>query len=423
MSEVLLQGGRVLDPATGRDEVADVSVRDGKIVDAVGSAATVINCDGMLVAPGLIDMRAHCEGPGAEDASVKDLAQLAVHGGFTTVLCMPDTDPCIDTPAQVEFVRRESEIAEAADVYPACALTKNRDGEQLTELGKLVAEGALAFCDEQRTTDSSAMLFRAMRYASMFDRPVIEYSQDPELSSGAMNAGGESTLAGLPSIPSVAEEMALARACMLARDTGCRYHAPLLTARNSVRAIKRAKKLGVNVTSETCVHYLVFNDANVRREYDSRFKFFPPLRTDEDIAWLKRGLRAGIIDCISSGHQPVAPQDEQVEFGRAKFGAVGLETTFAAVWTHLVATEELSALAALATMTSNPAKILGLSDRKGSLTIGHDADVVVFDPNADWTVDDTTLVGAFKNTPFFGQTLRGRVRHTLARGRVFSFTG
>jgi dihydroorotase len=358
--------------------------------------------------------------PGRDsDETIAHGAEVAIHGGFTTVACLPDTDPPLDNVAAALFVRRQSEQAGFADVHPVCALTKGREGRELAEIGQLVEAGAVAFGDERREVDAPAAVLRGMSYAAMFDRAVIEFAQDPVIAGGAMNAGYEATLAGLPGIPAVAEELAVARACMFARETGCHFHAGKLTTRNAVRAVKRAKKLGVRVTAEVAAHHLAFTDASVRKRYDTNFKVFPPFRTQDDIEWLKRGLAEGVIDCVVSAHLPVPPQEKELEFGAAPFGAVGLETTLSAAWTHLVATGVLSPAQLVAKLTINPARVLRLDSRKGALTPGHDADVCLFDPKANWTVTPSALFSRAKNSPFLGVELNGVVKATIARGRVF----
>jgi len=379
----------------------------------------IINARGLIVAPGLIDLRVHVGEPGRDaEETVASAAETALHGGFTTIAAMPDTDPPLDNVASALFVQRQGERAGFAQVLPVCALTRNRAGEELAEIGQLVEAGAVAFGDEQRPADTPGAILRGMSYVSMFDRPVIEVSQDPNLAGGAMNAGYEAALAGVPGIASVAEELMVARACMFARETGCHYHAALLSTRNAVRAVKRARKLGVRVTGEICAHQLTLTDAEVRKAYDTNLKVFPPLRTADDIAWLKRGLAEGVIDCISSGHRGVAPQDKELEFGAAPFGAVGLETTLALVLTHLVGGGTLSLSSALAKLTINPARVLRLHTRKGSLTPGCDADVVLIDAKETWTVEAESLFSLRKNSPLIGAELTGRARTVIARGRV-----
>ncbi|MBZ0137013.1 MAG: dihydroorotase [Planctomycetes bacterium] len=434
---ILVTGGRVIDPATGRDESADVLVLNGRI-SAIGSFTEqgvrkdhpklkeleTIDARGLIVAPGLIDLRAHMGEPGHDsEETIAHGAQVAIHGGFTTVACLPDTDPPIDTVAAALFVKRQSEKAGFAEVHPVCALTKNREGRELTEIGQLIEAGAVAFGDEQRVNDEPGGLLRGMRYAAMFDRAVIEYSIDPNLGGGAMNAGYEAMLAGLPGMSSVAEELAVARACMFAREAGCHFHAAKLTTRNAVRAVKRAQKLKVRVTAEVCAHHLAFTDEVVRRQYDTNFKVFPPFRTADDVAWLKRGLTEGVIDCISSGHRPVPPQEKELEFGRAPFGAVGLETTLGVVLTRLVATGDLPLMDALAKLTVNPARVLRLDHRKGSIAPGLDGDLCLFDPKLEWEVTPDALTSHTKNSPFLGSKLTGRARFVVTRGRVFELSG
>jgi dihydroorotase len=425
---VLISGGHVIDPANGIDAPADVLLADGKVA-AVGDVAAAarklqsprrIDATGLLVLPGLVDLRAHMGEPGRDaEETVAHGAEVAIHGGFTTVACLPDTEPPMDNVAAALFVRRQSEQAGFADVYPVCALTKGREGRELAEIGQLVEAGAVAFSDERRAIDAPGAILRGMHYCAMFDRAVIEYAQDPELAGGVMNSGYECSLAGLPGIPAVAEELAVARACMFARETGCHYHAGKLSTRNAVRAVKRAKKLRVRVTAEVAAHHLVFIDAVVRRRYDANFKVFPPFRTADDIGWLKRGLVEGVIDCIVSAHRPVPPQEKDLEFGVAPFGAVGLETALSAAWTHLVASGVLTPSQLVAKMTINPARVLRLEARKGALSPGNDADVCLFDPRARRTVTPDALFSRAKNSPFIGTELTGAVRATVARGKVF----
>lgn len=433
MKAILITGGRVIDPASGHDAIADVLVVNGRFA-AIGSVSEpevrkdhpqvneleTLSAKGLVVAPGLIDLRAHMGEPGHDsEETIAHGAEVAIHGGFTTVACLPDTDPPVDNVAAALFVKRQSEKAGFAEVHPVCALTKGREGKELTEIGQLIEAGAVAFGDEQRASDEPGGLLRGMRYAAMFDRAVIEYSVDPNLGGGAMNAGYESTLAGLPGMSPVAEELAIARACMFARETGCHYHAPKLTTRNAVRAVKRARKLKVNVTSELCAHHLAFTDQVVRRAYDTNFKVFPPFRTADDIAWLKRGLVEGVIDCISSGHRPVPPQEKELEFGRAPFGAVGLETTLGVVLTHLVNTGDLELVDALRKLTANPARVLRLHHKKGAIKPGFDGDLCLFDPKLEWEVSAESLMSHTKNSPFIGSRLTGRARFVVTRGRVF----
>lgn len=431
---ILVMGGRVIDPAGGHDAEGDVLVVDGKFA-AIGrhtesairkqhpqvNEVTTIDARGLVVAPGLIDLRVHMGEPGHDsEETIAHGAEVAVHGGFTTVACLPDTDPPIDNVAAALYVKRQSEKAGFAEVHPVCALTKNREGKELAEIGQLIEAGAVAFSDEQRPTDEPGGVLRGMRYAAMFDRAVIEFAQDPGLATGAMNAGFEATLAGLPGMPAVAEELAIAQSCMFAREAGCHYHAAKLTTRNAVRAVKRARKLKVKVTAEVCAHHLAFTDEVVRRAYDTNFKVFPPFRTAADIGWLKRGLQEGVIDCISSGHRPVPPQEKELEFGRAPFGVVGLETTLAAVITHLVHTGDLTLMDALAKLTINPARVMRLHHKKGAIAEGFDGDLCVFDPAAKWEVTPETLTSARKNSPFLGATLTGRAKFTITRGKVFA---
>jgi dihydroorotase len=423
----IIKGGHLIDPASGKDGPGDVLVAGGRIVH-VGEIprralqehadAQVLDATGLLVLPGLVDLRAHMGEPGHDsEETVAHGAEVALHGGFTTVACLPDTDPAIDNVGAALFIRRQSEQAGFADVHPVCAVTRGREGRELTEIGQLVEAGAVAFSDEQRDRDTPGTVLRGMQYVAMFDRAFIEGAQDPELAGGVMNAGREAMLAGMPGIPAVAEELAIARACMFARETGCHYHAPTLSTRNAVRAVKRAKRMGVRVTAEVAAHHLVFDDTWVRREYDTSFKVFPPFRTPDDRAWLIRGIREGVVDCIVSDHMPVPPQDKELEFGLAPFGTVGLETTLSAAWTSLVAPGHISPAALAAMLTVNPARVLRL-EHKGTLAAGADADLCLFDPACEWHVQAGDFFSRARNSPFIGTRLTGRVRYTVIRGRL-----
>ncbi|MHC4840949.1 MAG: dihydroorotase [Planctomycetota bacterium] len=432
MNAIVIKGGRVIDPASKRDETADVLVVD-EVITAIGCISQdvvsskhgvtgdieVVDATGLIVAPGLIDLRCHVGEPGQDsDNTIAHAAEVAVNGGFTTICAMPDTEPANDTVASATYVRRQSEQAGFAEVHPICALTKGRSGEELSEIGQLIEAGAVAFSDEQRATDTPAGILRAFRYAAMFGVPVMESSIDTSIAGGVMNAGLESTLAGMKGMPAVAEELAIARACMFARETGCHFHAPKLSSRNSVRAVKRAQKLGVHVTADICAHQLARTDADVRKSIDTNLKVSPPFRTEEDIKWLKRGLREGVIGCIATGHRAVQPQNKELEFGRAPEGAVGLETALGVALTHLVHSSELSLLEAIAAFTANPANVLRLTDR-GQIANGQRGDLCLIDPEHEWQVTPESLTSHTKNSPLLGQILKGRARYTVTRGRVF----
>ncbi|MDC1141898.1 dihydroorotase [Planctomycetota bacterium] len=432
MDAILIKAGRVIDPASKHTAIADVLIV-GETIAAIGSISedaarskhgvtgdiTTIDASSLVVAPGLIDLRCHVGEPGEDfEDTIAHAAKVAVSGGFTTICVMPDTDPANDTVASATFVRRQSEQAGFADVHPICALTKDRAGEELAEIGQLIEAGAVAFSDEQRDSDTPAAILRAFKYAAMFDVPVMESSVDTSIASGVMNAGFESTLAGMPGIPAVAEELAIARACMFARDAGCHYHAPMLSVRNSVRAVKRAKRLGVRVTADINAHQFARTDADVRESIDTNLKVSPPFRTQDDINWLKRGLREGVINCIASGHRSVQPQHKELEFGRAPEGAVGLETALGVALTHLHHTSDLSLMQVIAAFTSNPADVLRMKDR-GEIAVGQRGDLCLIDPNHEWQVTPESLTSHTKNSPLLGQTLKGRARKTVTRGQVF----
>ncbi|MCF6228124.1 MAG: dihydroorotase, partial [Planctomycetes bacterium] len=421
MDAILISNGRIVDPASGLDDSADVLIV-GETIAAVGRVSEddarkkhgvtgqieTLDASSLVVSPGLIDLRCHVGEPGQNsDDTIAHAAEVAIMGGFTTICSMPDTSPANDSVASATFVRRQSEQAGFADVHPVCALTRGRAGEELSEIGQLIEAGAIAFSDEQRENDTPVGILRAFKYAAMFDVPVMESSIDTSIAGGVMNAGFESTLAGMPGIPAVAEELAIARACMFARETGCHYHAPKLSAEGSVRVVRHSQKLGIKVTADISAHQLARTDADVRRTIDTNLKVSPPFRTPDDISSLIRGIKEGVIGCIASGHRAVQPQDKELEFGRAPEGVVGLETALAVALTKLHHTGELTLLQVLALLTANPAQLLRFKDR-GQIAVGQRADLCLIDPNQEWQVTSESLTSHTKNSPLLGEKLKGK---------------
>lgn len=416
----VVRNGRIVDPASGRDEPGDLWMRGGRIVDRPADdeakAATVIDAAGLLVLPGLVDLHAHLGEPGFEyRETVESGALAAAAGGVTTVACMPDTDPVIDDRATLEYVRERAAGA-AARIHPIAAVTAERRGERLTEAGELAEAGAVALSDAGRPIRNPAILRRALEYSRMFDLPILVHCEDPSLSAGGhMHEGSHATRLGLKGIPSIAEETAVARDLMLAEWTGGRIHVTHASTAATVDLIRSAKQRGVRVTADASPHHLVLTDESLST-YDTHLKVNPPLRSKADAEALRAGLADGTIDAIASDHTPRSVDEKNTEFQEALPGAVGLETMLAVVFTELVGPGLLTLGDAVRALSATPAGILGIEG--GSLASGGPADLTLFDPDGTWTVDPASFRSRAANTPFAGRTLKGSVVRTIVGGRV-----
>ncbi len=426
---ILIKNGHVIDP--GRvNAKADVLIEDGKIV-GVGAAvsgllrgrtpARTIDATGKIVAPGLVDLHVHLREPGFEyKETVKTGTAAAVAGGFTSVCCMPNTNPINDNQAVTEFILEQAHLAASAHVFPVGAITKGSEGKELAEIGELHRAGCIAISDDGRPVMNSNVMRRAMEYSKTFDVPVIDHCEDLTLSEGGcMNEGLVSTQLGLPGMPPASEEIMVARDIALAELTGARLHLAHLSTAGSVRLVRDAKARGLRVTAEACPHHFTLTEEAVRG-FNTHAKMNPPLRTWEDAQALKQGLGDGTIDVIATDHAPHAAQEKQQEFAEAPFGIIGLETALPLV---LVLVEEghLSLEHAIGKLSTDPARIFGLA--KGTLAVGADADVVILDPHAAWEVDPSRLQSKSRNTPFAGWTMKGRVNWTVVGGRVVYESG
>ncbi len=418
MSRMILRGGRIIDPASNTDATLDVLIDAGTIVAIGGTidagGATEIDVSGLVVAPGLVDIHVHLREPGREDEeTIESGTRAAVHGGVTTVAAMPNTEPTIDDPSWVEYVRARGKLA---TVHPIAAITMQREGKILTGMAELAAAGAVAFSDDGCSVENANVMRRALEYASMVGRPVVAHCEDPALvGHGVMHEGLASTKAGLRPIPPAAEEVMVARDIILAADTGAHLHVAHVSTAGSVELVRRAKADGVAVTCETCPHYFSLTDDDVR-SYDTSLRVNPPLRTAEDVAAIIEGLVDGTIDAIASDHAPHSLEEKQVEFDAAPPGMIGLETLLPVTLTHLVHTGAMTLPAALRLLTSGPARTLDIPG--GTLEVGARADVVVFDPDTEWTVGADWFRSKSKNSPYIGRTLKGRVRMTITHGRI-----
>ena len=418
---VLIKNGQVIDPANKVDEKLDILLTDGKIArlgkpgSIPAEGAQVVEASGRLVVPGLIDMHVHLREPGFEyKETIKTGTAAAKAGGFTSVCSMPNTNPVNDNRSVTEFILSEAHDA-SARVFPIGAITKGSKGEELAEMAELHAAGCVAISDDGRPVMNAAIMRRAMEYSKIFDIPVISHCEECTLSDqGAMNEGFVSTELGLRGIPAAAEEVMVSRDIALAGLTGCRVHIAHVSTGGSVRMVREAKARGVKVTAETCPHYFTLTEEAVRG-YNTLAKMNPPLRTAEDVAAIKQGLKDGTIDVIATDHAPHAMDEKSVEFDHAPFGIVGLETAVGLVF-KLVHEGVLSMSEAVRKLSFNPASILKIN--KGTLSVGADADITIIDPNVEWTVDSSQFKSKSRNTPFEGWKLKGRAVQTIVGGRL-----
>ena len=418
--KTLLRGGRVVTPALDADAVADV-LFDTKGIAEVGpdlaaGKAKVVDCDGLVVLPGLADVHTHLREPGREDEeTVASGTRAAAAGGFTAVCPMPNTEPACDTGSAVRFLRERGETEGVVRVLPIGAVTKGREGASLAEMGDMVAEGAVAFSDDGDGVSDAGMMRLAMDYAKRFDVPLVSHAEDPSLSAGGVvNEGVVSTRLGLPGWPSAAEEVMVARDIRLAELTGCRLHLAHLSTAGSVALVREAKAAGLPVTCEVTPHHLFLSEEALLT-YDTDLKINPPLRTEEDRAALVEALSDGTVDCIATDHAPHAPHEKDLEFELAPFGTTGLETALALVVTHLVEGAGMGWSAVAELMCHGPRAALGLPE--AWLGSGAPADITVVDPARTWRVEAGGFVGKSRNSAFMGHQLTGRAEHVVVGGR------
>jgi dihydroorotase len=418
---LLIKNGHIIDPANKVDGKFDLLVADGKIakLGAPGSlpsnGAQVTDAAGKLVVPGLIDMHVHLREPGYEyKETISTGTAAAKAGGFTAVCCMPNTNPVNDSRSITEFILSQAAKDGAARVYPIGAITKGSKGEELAEMGELHDAGCVGISDDGRPVMSAAVMRRAMEYSKIFDIAVISHCEDASLAAkGVMNEGFVSTEMGLRGIPNAAEDVMTGRDILLAELTGARLHICHVSTAGSVRLIREAKQRGVRVTAETCPHYFTLTEEAVRG-YNTMAKMNPPLRTAEDVAAVKQGLKDGTLDVIATDHAPHGLDEKSGEFDAAPFGIVGIETALG-LSLKLVQEGVLSLTQLIERMSATPARII--KSGGGMLSVGAAADITIIDPNLDWTVDVSQFKSRSKNTPFEGWKLKGRAVQTLVGGK------
>jgi dihydroorotase len=418
---ILLKGGRVVDPSSNLDAVRDILVEDGvisKISKTVTSKrAKAVDVGGRLVVPGLIDMHTHLREPGREDEeTIESGTRAAVRGGFTAVCCMPNTNPPIDDQGTVRFILERAEEQGKCGVYPVGAITKGRRGEEICEIGDLVAAGCVAISDDGSPVMNAEIMRRALEYTKRFDVPVISHCENTDMTRDwQMSEGFASTKLGLKGYPPVAEEMMVARDIALCKYTGGRLHIAHLSTRGSLQIVREAKQEGVPVTCEVTPHHFTLTDELVS-SFDSNLKVNPPLRTDEDVEALVTGILDGTVDAIATDHAPHASFEKEVEFNAAPFGMTGLETALGLALTELVAKNKVSFERLVTCMSLNPARILNLNG--GALKPGARADITVIDLDSVWRVDGERFESKSRNSPFVGRELKGGTWLTIVNGEI-----
>jgi len=424
--KLVIRNGRVVDPKNKIDKKVDILIEDGKITkigesskfrpgDVTRSTIT-IDATAKVVTPGLVDMHTHLREPGREDEeTIASGTRAAAQGGFTSICCMSNTQPVIDSVSGVKFILTTASQEGVVNVYPIGSITKGRKGEELAEIGKMRIAGIVGISDDGKPVMNAQIMRRALEYAKMFNLPVISHCEDLNLSmGGVMNEGFTSTVLGLKGIPKQAEEIMVARDIALAELTSGKLHLAHITTRRSVELIRQAKKKKIKVTCETAPHYFSLSEEEVQG-YDTNTKINPPLRTKDDIKALCEGLADGTIDCIVSDHAPHLDVEKDLEYNIAPFGIIGLETMLPLIFTNLVSKKILNLNQAIAKLTVNPANILGLE--KGSLSIGSDADLTIIDLNLKKKIGNE-FTSQSRNSPFIGMELKGFPVTTIVGGKV-----
>ncbi|MDD2679433.1 MAG: dihydroorotase [Candidatus Omnitrophica bacterium] len=419
--KILIKSGRVIDPANKINALLDVLVEDAKITKVARNirlgADKIIAAENKLVLPGLVDMHVHLREPGREDKeTIGSGTKASLHGGVTSVLAMPNTTPAIDSVGHLKILQEAIKKGGQANVFICAALTKERRGEEINDIVSLQKAGVIAISDDGSSVDADAVMLEAFRSAKEAKLLVICHSEDKQLSrQGVVNLGFTSTRLGLRGISAESEYKRVERDIKLAKEAGARVHIAHVSCKESVEIISRAKKQGVKVTCETCPHYFTFGEEAVAG-YDTNFKMNPPLRAKEDILAIRKALSSGVIDVIASDHAPHTENEKDIEFERAEFGVVGLETELAATITALIANNLLDWGRLVLAMSLFPSRILGID--KGTLSVGADADIIVLDPEKEWLVQKENLLSKSKNSPFIGHSLKGLVEYTLCKGKV-----
>lgn len=416
----LIKNARVIDPAVGLDEVVDILI-DGETIARIGhelpeEGAVILDREGSVVVPGLVDVHVHLREPGQEyKETIETGTAAAAHGGFTAICSMPNTIPTTDNAATLDFVIEQAKKAGHCRVHPSGACTKGLKGESLSEMGDMAAHGAVAFTDDGRGVQDAGMMRRVMDYAKMFNCVVMSHCQDEALvGPGQVNEGAVSTRLGMAGWPGTGEELQISRDIALSELTGCPIHIQHITTARGVEIVREGKARGIQVTCEATPHHLVLNEDDLTSTYDTNLKMNPPLRTSDDNKAIIEGLKDGTIDCIVTDHAPHAAHEKAREFELAPFGMTGLETSLGVILTYLVEPGHIDYNRLVELMAIRPREILGVDPVK--IEEGGVADLTIFDPNADWTVRADDMCSKSKNSGFLGYELKGRATDVFVGG-------
>ncbi|MBN2513551.1 MAG: dihydroorotase [Sedimentisphaerales bacterium] len=419
-TRILIKNGRLIDPANNVDRVTDVLI-EGDRVSHIGPVsacdAYLIKAAGKIISPGLIDLHVHFREPGdEEEETIASGSAAAVAGGFTSVVCMPNTSPSIDEATAVEFVHRMGRQARKTFIYVMGAITRERKGQELAEIGLMSQAGAIGFTDDGSGVQDASIMLKAMKYVSMFDRVICQHCQYNSLAGkGVMNAGYQSTVLGLPGIDPLAEEMMLWRDVQLVRKCNCKYHAQHLSTIGSVKIMREAKQMGLPVSCEVSPHHLLLTE-DMCSDYDTNYKVNPPLRTKADIEALKQAVKEGVIDALATDHAPHLMSEKELEFLAAPFGIASLECALPLYIKALIEPGVIDWSNMLAMMTCRPAAVIGVD--KGRLGVGDRADVTIIDPEAEWTIDANKFISKSRNCPYHGWKVKGKVLNTIVAGEI-----
>jgi dihydroorotase len=421
MSSLLIRNGRVMDPASGHDGVADVLVKDG-LVAAVGagldaSGVQVYDATGLVVAPGFIDMHVHLREPGCEHSeSIESGGRAAAAGGFTTICCMPNTLPVNDNATVTSYIIDHAKKYSPVNVFPIGAITKGSAGEELASIGAMKQAGIVAISDDGRPVMNSRVMRRAMELAAGWDLPVIDHCEDLNLSAGGdMHEGCTSVRRGLRGIPAASEDVMVARDILLAELTGARLHVAHISTANAVAMVGFARSRGLRVSCEATPHHFALTDDDTIA-YDSNYKMKPPLRSPRDVAKVTEGIRNGTVEVIATDHAPHTGSEKMQEFERCPFGILGLETAIGVTMNWLVHRGHISLMKMVELYTTGPARVLGME--RGRLTPGFPGDVTIFDPDLDWIYDVNKTASKSKNSPFHGTRFKGAPVATVVAGKI-----